>query len=329
MLKIFSSLVLCICSILIFVVSPINVSAITYTNSDQVRGSNFTSRPALARALNAVFSGNASIYSDKKCTKLIDTALGTYSVPNNGIKQYVGAFNKAAKNAGTSCWIYANGVYFSLFGEALGNGTPGKNSEKINLKPVKNKTLTYENMCKWGVYNGVGAQIRVGNHSFILLGYDQNGMTYLDGNGDGKGHIAVSQLTWKQVSKTKAIKGTVRYIIQPKKSYIDYRYPCSHRFNSYNICTECSAVKAVECKTDYYGYAPVYVEGDNGASIRKSPYASCKGHEYSKFLHNGTQILIVGTVINSYENKWYVVRYAGETWYIYNERVKIPWCLIN
>lgn len=319
------SLVLCACTLIgVFTLNPTTVSAATYTKTSQVSGSDFTSRPKLAKALDAIFAGNASIYSNKKCTKPVNTALGTKSVPNNGVNQYVGAYNKNAKNTGTSCWIYANGVYFTLFNEALGSGSPGKNSEKLSLSKTSNKTLTYTNMCTWGVHRGVGAQIRVGNHSIVVLGYDQSGLTYLDGNGDGKGLVAVRELTWAQVRKTNAIKGTVKYIIQPKASYLDKLYPCSHSYNSFNLCTDCGAVKAKVIRSGHIGDGTVAVSDSNGCQIRKAPHSTCKGEGYAKFLTNGTKVDVIGLVENTAGNRWYKIRLDdGSVWYVYHERIRL------
>ncbi len=316
------ALVLCTCTIfsLFCMANPTTVSAATYTSTRQVRGSDFTSRPKLAKALDSIFAGNASIYSNKGCTKLVNTKLGTKSVPNNSVTQYVGTYGKSAKNSGTSCWIYANGVYFTLFGEALGSGTPGKNSEKINLNKTSSKTLSYSNMCAWGV-NGVGAQIRVGNHSIIVLNYDKSGLTYLDGNGDGKGLVAVRTLTWTQVRNTKAINGTVKYIIQPKAEWMNKLYPCSHSYTSFNLCTECGAVKAKDIRWGY-GFGTVRVSDSTGCQIRKSPYSACKGEGYAKFLTNGTRVTVIGLVENNIGNRWYKIQLNDMSiWYVYYERI--------
>ena len=90
--KKFVSLILCACTLLsLFVLNPMTVSAATYTKTSQVSGRDFTSRPKLAKALDAIFAGNASIYSNKKYTKLVNTTLGTKSVPNSSARTDMGA----------------------------------------------------------------------------------------------------------------------------------------------------------------------------------------------------------------------------------------------
>ena len=249
MIKRISSFILALfmlCTLLLQI--PVKAEAAPITQASQISGNDFTGSAVLANKLDAIFKGNASIYSNKSCTNLVNTALGTYSVPDNDVQQYVGPYGGNALNSGTSCWIYANGVYYTLFGEALGNGSPGSNSKKIDLSKGNSSKLTYSNMCLWEVYTGVGAQIRVGSHSIVVLGYDSTGMRYLDGNGDGKGLVAVRDVTWAQIQSNTNTNGTVKYIIQPKESYMDANFPghdtsCDHSYNDVGYCPD--------CKTDF------------------------------------------------------------------------------
>lgn len=190
------------------------------TDREEVDGSDYTDNAALAEKLNAVFDGNASIYHDSACTQPVDAELGTRRVPNNGVNKYVGPCDYIEMNIGTSCWIYANGVYFTLFGEATGNGTAGENSEKLDLSVTANKNFSYDNFTAWGVRPGVGALIRTTcGHSMIVLGYDAERLTILDGNGDGRGLISIRVMTWDRLGFRAS------YIIQPKQAHMDTLYP--------------------------------------------------------------------------------------------------------
>ena len=189
------------------------------TDREAVDGSDYTADPTLADALNGIFDGNASVYRDSGFTKLVDTKLGSNSVPNNGVFQYVGN-GEIETNVGTSCWIYANGVYFTLFGEATGCGTAGENSEKLDLKGTANKSFSYDNFVQWGVRPGVGALIRTQcGHSLIVLGFDEEFITILDGNGNGRGLVAIRTMRWTHQGFRAS------YIIQPTQEYMDELYP--------------------------------------------------------------------------------------------------------
>lgn len=282
----------------------------TITSPDQISGSEFTGNRELAGKLDAIFAGNASIYSNSKCTKLVNAALGTYSVPNNGVYQYVGAYGESALNTGTSCWIYANGVYYTLFGEALGNGSPGPNSEKIDLSTTSTKKLTYANMRSWGVRDDVGAQIRVGNHSIVVLDYDDTYLTYVDGNGDGKGLVAVRKWTWSEVKNSSSIGGTVKYIVQPKDSYLRQTYPGFS--NEY--------VKNCE---SYPSYGQVTVA--DGCWAYSLPCTDAVAKEYGctsqalteKQLAAGDTVTIHGILRNTQGEYWYMVTLADGTDNVY------------
>lgn len=191
------------------------------TSREEVDGSNYTDIPSLAEKLNSIFDGQAGVYYDSACTTMVNTVLGSRRVPNNGVNQYVGPAG-IEQNVGTSCWIYANGVYYTLFGEATGCGTAGENSVKLDLSSTSNKCATYDNFQTWGVHPGVGALIRTrSGHSMIVLGYDAEKLIILDGNGDGKGLVSIRVRTWDRVYDT------VKYIIQPEQSHMDTLYPAA------------------------------------------------------------------------------------------------------
>ena len=189
------------------------------TDREEVDGSDFTELSSLAELLNEIFDGNANVYRDAAFTKQVDTELGTSRVPNNGVNLFVGPYGEEQTDIGTSCWIYANGVYFTLFGEGTGNGTAGEHSEKLDLKTTANRNFTYENFAAWGVRPEPGALIRTRcGHSLIVLDYDEEYLTILDGNGNGKGLIAIRKMKWNHQSFR------AKYIIQPTQTHFDSLY---------------------------------------------------------------------------------------------------------
>lgn len=189
------------------------------TDRESVDGSNYTSSVILASALNDIFDGNANVFYDAELTKPVNTELGSSRVPNNGVNKYVGPYEEDEDNVGTSCWIYANGVYFTLFGECTGNGTAGKNSEKLDLSGSENYNFSYDNFIAWGVRPEPGALIRTRcGHSLVILDYDRDGVTILDGNGNGKGLVAIREMKWDHQTFR------AKYIIQPTQTYFDMLY---------------------------------------------------------------------------------------------------------
>lgn len=219
------SLLLSIC-ISVCILPGMSASAASYqedyrwiTDREEVDGGDFTGNDTLAAALNSIFDGNANVYYDAGFTKMVNTELGSSRVPNNGVNKYVGPYGDNDTNVGTSCWIYANGVYYTLFRECTGNGTAGENSEKLDLSGSQNKNFTYENFVAWGVRPEPGALIRTRcGHSMVILDYDAEGLTILDGNGNGKGLVAIREMKWDSQDFR------AKYIIQPTQVYFDILY---------------------------------------------------------------------------------------------------------
>ena len=185
------------------------------TDRSAIDGSDYTLSPIMARTLNRIFDGNASIYADGDCTELVNTLLGTSPVKNNGVLMCVGPEGGKTLSRGTSCWIYANGVYYSLFGESTGSGEPGENSEMLDLTTTATRGASYQNFKAWGVRESVGALIRASGHSMIVLHYDENSITILDGNSDGNGRVSICTRSWDRFSRYSYIS----YLIQPKEQH--------------------------------------------------------------------------------------------------------------
>jgi hypothetical protein len=189
------------------------------TVREEVNLADYTDNQNLTTVLNDILEGKANVFYDAGFTKMVNTELGSSRVRNNGVNMYVGPVEDGETNVGTSCWIYANGVYYTLFGECTASGIPGKNSQMLNLKTTANRNFTYENFVAWGVRPEPGALIRTQcGHSLIVLDYNEEGITILDGNGNGKGLIAIRELAWNYQSFR------AKYIIQPNQEHFDSLY---------------------------------------------------------------------------------------------------------
>lgn len=182
-----------------------------------VDGSHFTRSATMAEKLNSIFDGNVNIYHNVKCTEPMLAPFGCSDLKNNNIYKYIGPEGGPAICSGTSCWVYANAVYYTLFGESTFSGVAGANSVKLNTPYYP--AATYENFVTWGVRPAVGALIRANGHSMIVLGYDAQTLTILDANGDGNGLVSIRIRTWDEV------KFNIEYIIQPKDAYYSEAYP--------------------------------------------------------------------------------------------------------
>jgi hypothetical protein len=189
------------------------------TLREDVDVGNFTKNDDLAEMLGDILDGKANVYYDAAFTKMVNTKLGCTRLRNNGVNMYVGPVEKGETNVGTSCWIYANGVYYTLFGECTGSGDVGENSQKLDLKTTANRNFTYDNFVAWGVRPEPGALIRTQcGHSLIVLDYNEEGLVILDANGNGKGLVAIREMAWNYQSFRS------KYIIQPNQEHFDSLY---------------------------------------------------------------------------------------------------------
>ena len=200
------------------------------TDPARADGSDYTDIPALAQALDRIFSGTVAMYSDLKCTTLVRAPLGTRTVPV-GTTYYAKENSSGKVFSGSSCYIYANGVYSYLFGDIPYHGwsSSWKNSRRVSGSM---SLASYSSFASLGVRTG--ALLRTtgnkdgsynGNlgHSIIILSYDNNAVTYLEGNGDGKGLIRIARRTWDNFNSVLLTNRgyKISFIVQPTDSHYE------------------------------------------------------------------------------------------------------------
>ena len=203
------------------------VNAASYiTSPSSASGSSYTNSSALIAKLNAVFAGEVGLYTSSSFQSTVNAKLG--SSPMTGSRLcYIRNNTTGTTTSGWQCFIYANAVYNTLFNEYVGRATALANS-KVVLSG--GNTASYNQFSKAGVK--CGAYIRTTNnsngsynssvgHSIIVLSYNSNGITYLEGNADGKGLVRITTRTWSEFNSNQ-LSGRSRYIchvVQPTDSY--------------------------------------------------------------------------------------------------------------
>lgn len=181
------------------------------TNCSHISGKEFSSKSSIAKKLDKMFAGDIGLYKDAAQTKPVDAALGTSNVPNNNVYQYWGPDSRA----GTSCFAYANAFYGHFY-----DGVYPHHSLNSNHKVIKaTGKISYKNFVKWGVRDDAAVYIREGNHSVIVLHYNEDYITYVDGNGNGKGLIAIRKEAWKRSKGANIYDQKPSLIVQPTKAY--------------------------------------------------------------------------------------------------------------
>ena len=294
--------------------TEVNAQYDLITDRDMVDGSDYTRSAAMAEALNDIFDGNASIYKDKTCTIPVDTLLGTSPVKNNGVSMHVGPEGEDYLNKGTSCYIYANGVYYTLFGEVTGGGDAGENSEKLNL--TGSRRASYENFKAWGVRQGVGALIRGSGHSMILLDYDEDSITILDGNSDGRGRVSICTRSWEKFADYYYIS----YIIQPKDAYYATLYGCGMCGESVNWCVDSEGTLTISGSGElsypgwinYSSNVKKVIIDEDVTGIRHAVFQGCKNLQEVVF-DSGAPSFTPTAFMNVTATVWYPATGRGWT----------------
>ncbi len=213
---------------------PMTASAKSYiTSSGSAKGSNYTSIAALASKLDSIFVGSIGLYSNSACTKSVSVSLGSRKMTGSN-KYYVKSNTSGNTIAGWQCYIYAEAVYNTLFNEWVGRGTSLSHSKKVMSGGLS--SVSYNSLKDAGVKTGAIMRTTANSdgswnsskaHSLIILSYNSSSITYLEGNGDGKGLVRIANLSWKEFNAGQ-LSGRSRYvchIVQPTDSYYDKLYP--------------------------------------------------------------------------------------------------------
>ncbi|MBR0137879.1 MAG: hypothetical protein IJM15_05665, partial [Erysipelotrichaceae bacterium] len=165
------------------------------TDASEVDVRDYTDSAYLGEKLQQAIEGNIPLYRNWSMTKQVNTALGTSNLKDtakagNGYRYIAGRLDYRWR--GSSCFIYAVAAYYHFFDDLIVK----EEDDMDELKLTGNRRLTYENLKRWGVRDTLGAYVRLGEHSFIILKYDEETITWLDGNGNGQGLVAIRTHSW-------------------------------------------------------------------------------------------------------------------------------------
>ena len=180
-----------------------------------LRGGAYTDNKALAAKLTNVLQGKAVLFRNTDETFAVGDSIDPDRVYTWGGEYPVWGYQ---------CLAYAQAVYYYLFSEIPGDASGAFRASRVALRA--RDALSYQSMLKAGV--GCGAYVRTtGNsdysfngsdgHSFIVLTYDEEGITILEGNADYNGLIAVNRFTWRQFNAGRLTRQgrKICFILQP------------------------------------------------------------------------------------------------------------------
>ncbi len=190
------------------------------------RGTDFTDNAELAKKLDSVFYGKVQLFKKVYGTdgKLIPDAKKSFSVGESydpKLKYYWTDWNW-----GGSCLAYAQAVFYYLFGEPDANPTRAHLTKSFCALEKKDK-LTYTDFKNAKI--GVGAYVRTTEnqdytynggrgHSLIILSYDNEYLTFLEGNARYNGEVEIQHMTWDDFNQKRMVNQNNRrlcFIVQP------------------------------------------------------------------------------------------------------------------
>lgn len=200
----------------------------------EASGSNYTDSPELAAALDAIFAGDIDLFRNASCTKEKEAPLGASHLTEKNL-YYIMCPATGDTIAGWQCYIYANAVYNKLFGEYVRHGDHDFLYSEVVMGGGATE-VSYDDFVKAGIRCGAYMRTTANKngsynssyaHSLIVLTYDEETITYLDGNSDGRGLVRINTRTWDEFNKVtlSGKKRRVNHIVQPTAEYYEELYP--------------------------------------------------------------------------------------------------------
>lgn len=223
-----SAILCCICSCRFF--SPVPAYA-EDTIIDlpelgiQDHGIFYTVSDALNEKMESVFQGNINLAMDSAGTP-VEISLAVSSSMNIYTTYY--AYNSRISLSGMQCYIYAQAAYAALFDDLPyhGGGTIDyqHSTQVMGHAPTADYTLFTAAKVMPGAYlrttgDANGEYNGSNGHSLIVLGYNEDGLTILEGNADNRGLIRIASYTWDKFNESVLTRcnRVICHVVQPRE----------------------------------------------------------------------------------------------------------------
>ena len=192
-------------------------------SADNAKGSDYTDNAALAAKLDEIFHGKTGLYTGSNFATQKLAPLGSSDMTSKNTF-YLKGIDTGLVMYGTTCYIYANSVYNTLFHEWV------RHADDLRLSNVVisggGQAFSYQQLKQAGVKCGAyirttsdssGAFSNSGAHSMILLSYDAERITVLEGNADGYGLVRITTREWDDFNYTNLTKKNryIAHVVQP------------------------------------------------------------------------------------------------------------------
>lgn len=183
--------------------------------------------------VRSIEEGNCGVYADSTLLQPVSLPLGSRL---NTWQTYYVPTEYGVGWSGMQCYIYSQGVYTRLFGAMPGNGNADSTRTRTVLSGVWELTpeILISHQVMPGAYlrttaNGDLSFNGSYGHSLIILGYDENSITVLEGNADGAGLIEKTTMDYGAFNRrfTTGKGRGIAHVIQPDLSVYASMYGLS------------------------------------------------------------------------------------------------------
>lgn len=192
----------------------------------------YTASETLTAQMESVFAGNINLAMDADRTPVSGSLAVTSSLD---ICATYYAYNTGSYVTGMQCYIYAQAVYATLFDDLPYHGAGTKQYDYSAQVMGQSPTVDYRTFTaakvmpgaylrttdqQDGTYNG-----SVG-HSLIVLGYNEDGLTILEGNADSNGLIRIITYTWDDFNARVLTRygRVISHVVQPREDVYLEKY---------------------------------------------------------------------------------------------------------
>lgn len=298
-----------IISFLLVMALLLSMAPMVTIEAEAASGFDYTASNELAVVLDAIFSGDIDVFSNANCTNEVSMPINQSM--SNSTTYYVKNKTTGSLISGKQCYIYANAVYNKLFNEPVVHGSSFKHSTVI-ISGGSN-SVSYSMFVNAGVRCGAYLRTTTNSngsyngdygHSLIVLSYNADEITYLEGNGDGAGLVRIASRTWAKFNEL-MLSGRSRYlchVVQPTQEYYDGLYE-----TYLSECKEYPCGMSLEITEECYPYTLPC----NSTTAAEFGYTSIKLTD--KKLKVGDFVTATALYKNSEDNYWYKVTLSDGT----------------
>ena len=215
--------------------------------------------------VQAVMNGDCGLYKEENGTKVpVSIAVNAYL--DNKQMYFARTRSGVFSGYGYQCYIYAQAVYAQLFDEIVYHGPSSSyvlkhSTQVMGASPVLTYSMLRDAHVMPGAYlrttaNTDGSYNSSYGHSLIILGYDENGITILEGNANGSGLVRCYTTTYDLFNSGYLNARYICHVVQPNDLYYQQNFGLSWNMYANAVVTTTTAPQTTTTVTTTTTPAP-------------------------------------------------------------------------